>query len=98
MPAAQIIIKRKRFIHSILARSLIRSRIKSRVHDRIRRVRGNSGGDILAYTQTDRPLKITTPLGPDILLLTGIKGHEEISHLFKFKMTLIADLTKDIHF
>ena len=51
-----------------------------------------------SYTQTDRPLKITTPLGPDILLLTGLRGHEEISHLFKFKMTLIADLTKEVRF
>lgn len=51
-----------------------------------------------SYTQTDRPLKITTPLGPDILLLTGLKGHEEISHLFKFKVTLIADLTKEVRF
>ena len=51
-----------------------------------------------SYTQTDRPLKITTPLGPDILLITGLKGHEEISHLFKFKVTLIADLTKEVRF
>jgi type VI secretion system secreted protein VgrG len=52
----------------------------------------------LAYTQTDRPLKITTPLGPDILLLTGIKGHEEISHLFDFQVTLIADLNNEVSF
>jgi type VI secretion system secreted protein VgrG len=50
------------------------------------------------YTQTDRPLKITTPLGPDTLLITGLKGHEEISHLFKFKLTMVADLTKDVRF
>ena len=36
------------------------------------------------YTQTDRPLKITTPLGPDIVLISGLHGHEEISQLFVF--------------
>jgi type VI secretion system secreted protein VgrG len=51
-----------------------------------------------SYTQTDRPLKITTPLGPDILLLTGVYGHEEISHLFDFEVTLIADLNKEVRF
>jgi type VI secretion system secreted protein VgrG len=53
---------------------------------------------VAGYTQTDRPLKITTPLGPDILLLTGIQGHEEISHLFDFEVTLIADLNNEVKF
>ena len=34
------------------------------------------------YTQEDRPLKITTPLGEDVLLIYGFRGQEEISHLF----------------
>jgi type VI secretion system secreted protein VgrG len=50
------------------------------------------------YSQTDRPLKITTPLGPDILLITGLQGHEEISHLFEFDVRMIADLTKEVKF
>ncbi len=50
------------------------------------------------YTQADRPLKITTPLGPDILLITELKGHEEISHLFDFQVTLIADLNNEVRF
>ena len=50
------------------------------------------------YTQTDRPLKITTPLGPDILLLHGLKAHEEISHLFEFRVDLVADLKDDVKF
>jgi type VI secretion system secreted protein VgrG len=53
---------------------------------------------LASYTQTDRPLKITTPLGPDILLLTGFRGYEEISKLFKFKVSLIADLNKEVRF
>lgn len=52
----------------------------------------------MSYTQTDRPLKITTPLGPDILLARGIRGYEEISRLFKFKISLIADLNNEVRF
>src|SRR5271165_5646553 len=51
-----------------------------------------------SYRQTDRPLRITTPLGPDLLLLTGLRGCEEISHLFKFKVSLIADLNQEVRF
>jgi type VI secretion system secreted protein VgrG len=52
----------------------------------------------MAYTQTDRPLKITTPLGPDILLITAWKGHEEISGLFNFQADLIADRKNKVRF
>ena len=51
-----------------------------------------------SYTQTDRPLKITTPLGPDTLLIRGLHGHEEISHLFAFEVNLVAGLTEDVPF
>ena len=50
------------------------------------------------YEQTDRPLKITTPLGPDILLITGFQGQEEISRLFNFKVDLIAAQTHEVRF
>jgi type VI secretion system secreted protein VgrG len=50
------------------------------------------------YLQSDRPLKITTPLGPDVLLLTGLRGEEEISQLFEFRVNLLADLKDDIRF
>ena len=50
------------------------------------------------YKQTDRPLKITTPLGPDILLITALKGHEEISHLFDFRVNLVADVKTEVKF
>ncbi|HEV1286497.1 MAG TPA: type VI secretion system tip protein TssI/VgrG [Bryobacteraceae bacterium] len=50
------------------------------------------------YIQTDRPLKITTPLGPDVLLVTGFGGREEISQLFDFRIDLIADLQKEVRF
>jgi type VI secretion system secreted protein VgrG len=53
---------------------------------------------VASYTQTDRPLKITTPLGPDILLLTGVQGYEEISHLFDLQITMLADLNNEVRF
>jgi len=53
---------------------------------------------VASYTQADRPLKITTPLGADVLLITGFRGHEEISHLFKFNVAMIADLKKEVRF
>ncbi len=51
-----------------------------------------------SYKQADRPIKITTPLGEDILLITGLSGHEEISHLFDFKVTLVADTANEVQF
>lgn len=51
-----------------------------------------------SYSQTDRPLKITTPLGPDILLLRGFKGHEEMSRLFGFHVDMVADTKDDVRF
>jgi len=50
------------------------------------------------YTQTDRPLVVTTPLGKDVLLLTGFRGHEGISQLFSFQLDLIAERGTEVHF
>ncbi len=38
------------------------------------------------FAQTDRPLKVTTPLGPDALILTEFQGREAISELFRFDL------------
>jgi type VI secretion system secreted protein VgrG len=43
------------------------------------------------YVQTDSPLAVTTPLGPDALLLVGFTGHEAVSHLFSFQLDLLAE-------
>src|SRR5687767_13788038 len=43
------------------------------------------------YVQADRPLSLTTPLGPDVLLLTEINGREAISELFRFQFGLMAE-------
>jgi type VI secretion system secreted protein VgrG len=50
------------------------------------------------YTQTHSPLAITTPLGKDILLLTGFRGREAISQLFNFQVDLLAERKNEIHF
>ena len=43
-----------------------------------------------AYSQDNRPIKATTPLGKDVLLLTGINGKEAISQLFSFRLDFLA--------
>jgi type VI secretion system secreted protein VgrG len=43
-----------------------------------------------SYLQADRLLTVTTPLGPDDLLLVGLVGTEAISQLFQFQLDLIA--------
>src|SRR2546426_616023 len=45
---------------------------------------------VAAYTQANRPLGVTTPLGEDALLLVGFQGHEAISQLFRFQLALLA--------
>ena len=50
------------------------------------------------YTQTQRPIEITTPLGKDVLLLTGFRSQEAISQLFYLQVDLLADLNTEIQF
>ena len=38
------------------------------------------------FEQTDRPMKLTTPLGPNALLLVGLQGREAISQMFHFEL------------
>ena len=52
----------------------------------------------LMYTQADRPLALTTPLGDDALLLERLSGTEGISTLFQFKLDLLAESGRDIAF
>ncbi len=42
------------------------------------------------YSQATRPLQVTTPLGDNVLLITGFSGFEAISRLFHFHLTLAA--------
>ena len=42
------------------------------------------------YTQQDRQLQITTPLGDDAVLLADFEGSEEFNKLFHYKLTLLS--------
>jgi type VI secretion system secreted protein VgrG len=53
---------------------------------------------VATYTQKHRQLEITTPLGPNVLLLTGFTGREAISQLFEFRLTLLAENHRTIAF
>jgi type VI secretion system secreted protein VgrG len=43
------------------------------------------------YTQANRSLALTTPLGPDALLLEKVSGAEALSELFRFQLDLLAE-------
>ncbi len=52
----------------------------------------------MAYKQDGRRLKITTPLGPDVLLLNGFSGHEAISRPFSFQLRCVAENATKVAF
>ncbi len=49
------------------------------------------------FTQENRLLSLSTPLGEDVLLLASFTGHEGISRLFQFNLELLSE-KKDIAF
>ena len=50
------------------------------------------------YTQQNRAMEVTTPVGTDKLLLIGFTGQESLSRLFNFHLDLIAENETDIAF
>ena len=50
------------------------------------------------YTQANRPMAARTPLGADVLLLTGLKGREGISELFRFDLEFLSEQPKAVVF
>jgi type VI secretion system secreted protein VgrG len=50
------------------------------------------------YTQTNRPLQVKTALGDNVLLVTGFRGSEQLSTLFSFELSLIAENSATIDF
>src|SRR5690242_3088635 len=42
------------------------------------------------FSQDDRPLVVTTPLGQDALLLEGFCGTAALSQLFRYQLDLLA--------
>jgi type VI secretion system secreted protein VgrG len=43
------------------------------------------------YTQANRTLSVTTPLGADVLLLESFTGSEEMSRLFHFELSFLSE-------
>src|ERR1035441_6396694 len=53
----------------------------------------------MPFEQTDRPLKLTTPLGQDALVMVALHGREAISQLFHFQLDAVwVDNTKLLPF
>src|SRR5271169_3312275 len=50
----------------------------------------------MAYTQTNRPMRLYTPLGDDVLLLEGITGTERISRPFEYTLDMLSKNVTDI--
>ena len=46
--------------------------------------------DMANFSDSNRLLKLTTPLGADKLLVLGFTGHERVGGLFEFVLDLIA--------
>src|SRR4051812_6141971 len=44
-----------------------------------------------SYSQANRPLKVTTPLGADALLLAGFAGTEGVSSTFALSLDLLSE-------
>ena len=44
---------------------------------------------MIPYSQINRLISVTTPLGPDVVLLSGLRGREAISELFRFELDLL---------
>jgi type VI secretion system secreted protein VgrG len=45
----------------------------------------------MPYSQQERLIALSTPLGEDVLLLAGFSGHEAISRLFSFQLDLVSE-------
>ena len=54
--------------------------------------------DTKNYTQQNRPMEVTTPLGKDKLLLVAFAGQESISRLFSFQLDLVAENGTEVAF
>lgn len=51
-----------------------------------------------AFTQNNRPMAISTPLGPDELLLVGFSGQEGLSKLFNFQLSVETETATKVLF
>ncbi|SRR5579875_743170 len=44
-----------------------------------------------SFTQAQRPMRVYTPLGPDVLLLENIEGSEAVSRPFEFRLDMLSE-------
>ena len=44
-----------------------------------------------SYTQDNRPLRVTTALGPDVMLLERFAGNEQVSTPFRFTLDMLSE-------
>jgi type VI secretion system secreted protein VgrG len=51
-----------------------------------------------SYLQANRPIAVFTPLPPDTLLLTGLRGQEGLSRPYHFQLDLIAEDPQKVAF
>jgi type VI secretion system secreted protein VgrG len=49
-------------------------------------------------SQSSQPISLTTPLGPNKLLLENLSGRETLSDLFHFELSLLAQMATDVSF
>jgi len=42
------------------------------------------------YTQVNRPFRVYTPLGDDVLLLENLEGEESISRPFEYRLDMLS--------
>ena len=45
----------------------------------------------MPYTQDERPLRVSTPLGEDVFLLERFSGEEHISGLYRFNLEMLSE-------
>src|SRR5713101_9535972 len=50
------------------------------------------------YAQAERPMRVSSPLGKDFLLLVGFTGQEAISQLFSFELDVITENSIEVAF
>ena len=52
----------------------------------------------MPFSQKDRVLRVTTPLGDDKFLITRLSGTEAISESFRFELDLLAENATKVEF
>jgi type VI secretion system secreted protein VgrG len=50
------------------------------------------------YSDQNRPIQLTTPLGADVMLLTELHGREALSEMFQFQQDTVVDVHTDVAF